>query len=106
MLSAKAIAGTGSGDISVAGSDLTRCTGRPDGAQLSGLDARGGECRLAYLIDALEVFVRVKQFRLRRFFLSIGCVLLVRALEVFDTSAVEMPDPGRHFLDEVMIVRH
>ena len=46
------------------------------------------------------------RIRLRRFFLSIGCILLVRALEVFDASVLEMPDPRGHFLYQVMIVRH
>lgn len=49
---------------------------------------------------------RVKQTGSRRLLLSVGCILLVRTFEIFDTSAVEMPDPRRHFLDEVMIVRH
>ncbi len=46
------------------------------------------------------------QFGSRCFFLRVGHVFLVRALEVFDPSALEMPDPRRHFLDQVVIVRH
>src|SRR5580698_10678638 len=35
---------------------------------------------------------------LRRFFLRVDCVFFVRPLEVFDVSALEMPDPSGHFL--------
>src|ERR1039458_1162367 len=49
---------------------------------------------------------RVLRIRLRRLLLRIHRVLLVRALEVFDASALEMPDPRGHFLDQVLIVRH
>ena len=42
----------------------------------------------------------------RGFLLSIVDILHVRALEVFDTSALEMPDPRRHLLNQVMVVRN
>ena len=32
-------------------------------------------------------------------------IFLVRALEVLDHAAVEVPDAGRHFIDEVVVMR-
>src|ERR1700730_11972449 len=43
---------------------------------------------------------------LRRFFLGVGQVFFVGALEIFDFSVFEVPDAGGHFVDYVVIVRY
>src|ERR1035437_5794391 len=42
--------------------------------------------------------------RLRGFFVRVGHVFFVRALEVFDFAVVEMPDAGGDFVDQIVIV--
>src|ERR1035437_997845 len=47
---------------------------------------------------------RKPRSRLRRFFLRVGHVFFVRALEVFDFAVVEVPDAGGDFVDQIVIV--
>jgi len=39
-----------------------------------------------------------------KLFLGVGQVLFVRAFEVFDFAAFEMPDAGGDFVDDVVVV--
>jgi len=43
---------------------------------------------------------------LRGFFLGVGQVLFVGALEVFDFAAFEMPNAGGDFVDDVVVVSY
>ena len=43
---------------------------------------------------------------LRGFFFRVRHEFFVRAFEVFDSSAGEMPDARRHFVNHVVVVRH
>src|SRR5579872_1800757 len=41
---------------------------------------------------------------LRGLFLSVGHVVLIRALEVLDAACIEVPDAGGDFVDQIVIV--
>ena len=85
-------------------------TGPKRSANLDGIDEREIQWVRLHLESAgpsrLRVHKTAALHALRGFFLGVGQVLFVGALEVFDFAAFEMPDASGDFIDYVVVVSY